>query len=61
MVTRWAKRAQRLADRAQVRIRSFSMKNFNAEVELCNAIYNQMLEKSWGFVPMTPGRVSPPR
>jgi GNAT superfamily N-acetyltransferase len=54
MLTRWARRAQRLAGRGHLRIRPLSLKNFDAEVALCNSIYNQMLEKSWGFVPMTP-------
>jgi GNAT superfamily N-acetyltransferase len=53
MVTRWSRRAERFAGRGHVRIRPFSLKAFDAEVALCNRLYNQMLDKSWGFVPMS--------
>jgi GNAT superfamily N-acetyltransferase len=53
IVTRWARRAERFACRGHVRIRSLSLKDFDAEVALCNYLYNRMLDKSWGFVPMT--------
>ena len=53
MVSRWARRAERFASRGHVRIRPLSLKNFDADVALCTHLYNQMLDKSWGFVPMT--------
>jgi GNAT superfamily N-acetyltransferase len=53
MLTRWGRRARRFAERGRVSVRPLSLKNFDREVALCHAIYNQALEKSWGFVPMT--------
>ena len=53
MLHKWAKRAERFAERSNVTVRPVSAKDFSAEVARCHAAYNQAWEKSWGFVKMT--------
>ncbi|MBI2823579.1 MAG: N-acetyltransferase [Planctomycetia bacterium] len=53
VLTRWARRAERLADRGNVRVRPISFKDFDAEVARCHKVYNAAWEKSWGFVKLT--------
>lgn len=53
MDERWQQRVARLADRYQVKVRSISLKNFNAEIARCKMIYNESFESNWGFVKMT--------
>jgi GNAT superfamily N-acetyltransferase len=53
MLHKWAKRAERFAERGSVIVRPVSAKHFAAEVARCHAVYNGAWEKSWGFVKMT--------
>ena len=53
MLSRWAGRASRLADRARVRIRPLSLRNFDEEVARCNALYSEACDHNWGFVRMS--------
>lgn len=39
--------------RTNVKVRPFSMKNFERDVQHLKNIYNNAWEKNWGFVPMT--------
>ena len=50
---RMTRLAQKVKEKERVRVRPFSMKNFDAEVKILKEIYNQAWEKNWGFVPMT--------
>jgi hypothetical protein len=45
--------AERIREREGIAFRTLNMKNFDAEVELLNDVYNQAWEKNWGFVPMS--------
>lgn len=47
------KMIKRIKKRTNVRVRSFSMKNFERDVHYLKKIYNRAWEKNWGFVPMT--------
>jgi GNAT superfamily N-acetyltransferase len=53
-----ADRLKRLAEhiekRYKVVVRQVDRKNLKAEFQLFKDIYNQVWEKNWGFVPMTP-------
>jgi hypothetical protein len=50
-------KAIQLAEKARkesgITFRSFDLKNFNRDVEICFDIYNSAWEKNWGFFPMT--------
>lgn len=47
------KMINRIKERTNVKIRHFSMKNFERDVQYLKDIYNAAWEKNWGFVPMT--------
>ncbi len=49
---RFARFAERVAQKHNVRIRPIDMKRFDAEVALVQSIYNAAWERNWGFVPM---------
>jgi GNAT superfamily N-acetyltransferase len=49
----WAARVNRLAERYQVQVRPMDMKDFDAEIARCKALYHASLEQNWGFVRMT--------
>lgn len=49
----WAARVERLAARYQVCIRPLDLKQFDAEIARCKAIYHEALEQNWGFVKMS--------
>lgn len=49
----WRRRVERLTDRYNVKVRSISFRDFDAEVARCKAIYNESFEQNWGFVKMT--------
>ncbi len=53
MLAKWRRRAERIAERGGVKVRSFCKKDMTAELMRCKSIYNQSWAKSWGFVPMT--------
>jgi len=53
MVTRWRRRAERLAPRGGVVVRPFDMKDFDAEVKRCLTVYNGARTENWGFVKLT--------
>jgi GNAT superfamily N-acetyltransferase len=50
LVTGWRRLAGWLARRGRIHIRPFSMKDFDAEVKRCNAVYAAGTAKNWGFV-----------
>jgi GNAT superfamily N-acetyltransferase len=54
-------RLKRAYDRLQrdgsVRIRSFDMRRFDAEVTTIQDIYNSAWERNWGFVPLSPAEI----
>ena len=50
---RFGPRVERLMRRGAVRVRSFRMDDFEADVRRCQAIYNEALENNWGSVRMT--------
>jgi len=45
--------ANRIKSREGIVLRSLNMKEFDAEVERINDIYNRAWSKNWGFVPMS--------
>jgi len=45
--------AERVRKKEGVVLRSLRMKEFDAEIERLNHVYNQAWEKNWGFVPMS--------
>ena len=49
----WRRRAERIAARGGVVVRTFRRKDLTAEIMRCKSIYNQSWSKSFGFVPMT--------
>ncbi len=53
MVAKWHDRAERIARRSGVRVRSFRMDDFEAEVERCREVYNNSQTENWGFVRLT--------
>lgn len=53
MIGRWARRAERFAERGAIRVRPVNFHDFDAEVERCLRVYNATWEQSWGFVKMT--------
>lgn len=50
MVAKWRDRAERIARRSGVRVRPFSMDDFDADVRRCLEVYNQSRTENWGFV-----------
>ncbi len=53
MPERFIKLINRMKKRMNVRIRSFSFKHYDKDVEDLMKVYNSAWEKNWGFVPMT--------
>jgi GNAT superfamily N-acetyltransferase len=53
MVARWHDRAERIARRSGVRVRSFRVDDFDADVERCFNVYNAARTKNWGFAKLT--------
>ena len=53
MVTRWAKRAERIAQRSGVVVRPFKVDDFQNEVERCRSVYNSARTANWGFSQLT--------
>jgi GNAT superfamily N-acetyltransferase len=55
-------RLKRAYDRLQrdgsVRIRSFDMRRFDADVATIQDIYNSAWERNWGFVPLSPAEIA---
>ena len=49
----WHERAERLARRGKITIRSVNNRDFDAEVQRCNTVYNGAMEHNWGFVSLT--------
>ena len=45
---------EKLRSRSRIMIRHISLKDFDRELEIVRAIYNDAWSKNWGFVPMTP-------
>jgi len=45
--------AERIREREGIVFRTLNMRNFDAEVERINEIYNQAWSRNWGFVPMS--------
>ena len=53
LVSKWRKRAERLARRGGVTIRSFRTDDFAADVARCQSVYNAAMRDQWGFVKFT--------
>lgn len=53
MITKWAKRAERIAKRSGVVVRPFRPDDFKNEVERCRSIYNAARTANWGFSQLT--------
>ena len=49
----WRERAERIMRRGKITIRSFNERDFDAEVQRCNTVYNGSMERNWGFVSLT--------
>lgn len=47
------KMINRIKKRTNVKVRPFSMKEFDRDAQFLKDIYNDAWEKNWGFVPMT--------
>lgn len=52
-----AQAAERVQQRASVRIRKMEMRNFQQEAMLVREIYNRAWSGNWGFVPVTEGEI----
>ncbi len=53
MATMWRERAERILRRGKITIREFNIRDFDAEVQRCNSVYNGAMEHNWGFVSLT--------
>jgi GNAT superfamily N-acetyltransferase len=53
LVSKWKKRAERLARRGGITIRPFRTNDFAAEVKRCQAVYNATMGDLWGFATLT--------
>jgi len=53
MLSKWRRRAQRLAERGGVVIRPFSLNHYARDVERLQVVYNQSMCNNWGFVKLT--------
>jgi len=53
MLAKWRRKAERLAKRGGVTVRPFRKKNFAADAEGLQEIYNQSMSRNWGFVKLT--------
>lgn len=53
MVAKWRRRAERIAKRGGVTVRSFRLKDFEAEVRRCEEVYNSARTNNWAFVKLT--------
>lgn len=53
MLTVWGRRAERLAARGRVQVRSLMFADLDAEIDRCKAVYNAAWKRNWGFVKMT--------
>jgi GNAT superfamily N-acetyltransferase len=49
----WRERAERIQRRGKITIRPFNERDFDAEVQRCNTVYNGAMEHNWGFVSLT--------
>ena len=49
----WRERAERILKRGKIVIREFNVRDFDAEVQRCNTVYNGAMERNWGFVSLT--------
>lgn len=49
--------AQRVRERAPVRVRPVDLSRFDAELAIVKDIYNNGWEKTWGFLPMTDAEI----
>ena len=49
----WRERAERILNRGKITIRAFNLRDFDADVQRCNAVYNGSMERNWGFVSLT--------
>lgn len=58
MISKWRGRAERLARRGGVVIRPFRKRDFEAEVQRCQAVYNGAMRDAWGFVRLSEAEFS---
>lgn len=54
---RFVRGMERARRASNLTIRSLDMKQFAAEVEAVQDIYNSAWERNWGFIPMTPAEI----
>jgi GNAT superfamily N-acetyltransferase len=53
MDPRLIRMSERIRTREEINLRTLNMKEYDAEVERINEIYNKAWSKNWGFVPMS--------
>lgn len=53
MPERLARLADRVAKRSKLRLRPIDMKNLERDLEVVRAVYNDTLQRNWGFVPVS--------
>ena len=49
----WHERAERIMRRGTITIRSFNVRDFEAEVQRCSTVYNGAMQRNWGFVSLS--------
>lgn len=57
MLDVWGDRAEKLAERFEVKIRHANVKDFHAEVRILKQLYNACWENHWGMVKMTDSEI----
>ena len=53
MAAAWRERAERIMRRGKITIRSFNVRDFEAEVQRCSTVYNGAMQRNWGFVSLS--------
>jgi GNAT superfamily N-acetyltransferase len=53
LAAKWRGRAERLARRGRIKIRPFNLRDFHAEVDRCQQVYNAAMSDLWGFVKLS--------
>ncbi len=53
LLSKWRRRAERLARRGKISVRPFRLNDFHAEVNRCQQVYNAAMGNLWGFVTLS--------
>ncbi|MEN6457686.1 MAG: GNAT family N-acetyltransferase [Thermoguttaceae bacterium] len=53
LANQWRRRAERLAKRGNIHIRSFRLDDFAAEVQRCREVYNATMDNQWMYPQLT--------